>query len=530
MADEQHGDAVDTTEREETPRTVVVTGAAGAVGSQVVRLALARGFQVIGVDRISAKVDASEARYSERIGDLTQRRFCRQAVRGADWVIHTAARNEPGLAYEELEPINVEAVRWLYEAAEDVGATRFVHLSTASLYADRRGVLAEDAELKVASTYAETKEEAERFLRQRKRGELDWVILRPSLVYGPRARAFGTGVLAIPPLLRLFTPYLPSFTGGPRNNWVHAEDVATAALCVAEHPRAVGEIFNVADDMPLSYGEILSATIQAYGLEIGPTMPFPQGLLMSITRFIDTDLVFKAINNAVAPLWQRIQARHGLTGDLRPNVNRALLTYMSGDRVVGCDKLKGLGWEARWPDLREGIAQTVPWYQAERWMPSYKTTTELDDAEGVFGLSYTEQLSGRARWVSAAGEPAQARAMDVELHVTFPNLRQLLARRTAMVEGVLDIEGVAERRLLTGTLEIAAAELMMHYQFAFEDDEGQPYRFVGEKRLSVFRPVTDFAKLSGKIIDARGREVSQVDVSIGLKEGLVRTLTSIRLT
>lgn len=523
-------DPIDTPDAPQTDSserlTVVITGASGAIGSRCVQLAVEAGMEVIAVAREAHTLPEASGPYTTRLGDLTHRHFCHEAVAGADIVIHCAALNDPAMDYESLVPLNVEAVRWLYEAAEDAGARHFVHISTSSLYQARRGVLNEDAEFDTHSNYALTKEEAERYLRSRPSTGLPCTILRPSLSYGPRGRSLGSAVILLPPLLRLFFPYVPALTGGPRNNWVHTTDVARAALFVADRTACFGEIYNVADDTPLSQGEILSAAIQAYGLPIGPTLPFPTGLLPSVTRFLNIDLLFKVLTNILTPLWSRIEQRHGLVGELRLTADRSILTYLGGDRVIGTDKLKALGWKPAWPDLRDGMAETIRWYQERRWVPDYRALShdEIDYSDTIIKLIYKEHFEGRM--TPAHGD--EDVDCTLETTITFPNIKQLFVDREALIEGELTIEGMVERVPVTGTLKVALIGAQMQYQFAFGSDE-HGHRFVGAKKFGLLSVIPDFANLDGTVFDHKGDEVGEARFQIDLKEGLVKTLLSLRL-
>ena len=504
--------------------TWVITGAAGALGSAVVRLAQASGHHVVAVDLPGSAFPETEQPYTIRPGDLTQRRFCRQAVEGATVVVNAAASNLSDAAPEALELLNVEAVRWLYEAAEDAGAARFIQLSSAALYKPRRGVLDEDAETSPTSNYLRTKEEAERFF-SRQRGGLAWTILRPSLIYGPRVRSFGATLLLLPPLLRLFVSYPPSLTGGPRNNWVHVEDVARAVLCVAHHPGAVGEIFNVSDNVPLSSGEILSATIQAYGFDIGPMLQFPHGLLMTSGRLMDLDLLFKTISNLSSGLWQRIVQRHDLSGDLSLTLSRSTLDYISGDRVVGNAKLKALGWSPIVGDLRDGIGETVRWYQDANWLPDYRQIREEDLQDVKFGLSFSERLAGKA----TSSSDRSTSPVTLELEATFPSVRRLILDRCALLEGTIRAESLFGAQPITGTMTFSPTGTLA-YQFGFEGVGGASYRFRGEKRLSLFKPLFDFGVLRGRVSNARGEESAKVELKMGnSRDALKSLLTGIKI-
>ncbi|MEO1272438.1 MAG: hypothetical protein AAFX99_30445, partial [Myxococcota bacterium] len=290
---------------------------------------------------------------------------------------------------------------------------------------------------------------------------------------------------------------------------------------VATHPEALRTIYNVSDDVPLSYGEIMSAAIQAYGLEIGPTIQFPQRLLASLARVLDADIVFRVANNLVSPVWQRIRQHHNLTNNLRPGLDRSLLDYMTGDRVIGNARLKALGWSPRWPDLRKGIPEAVKWYQQAKWLPDFHAIADMEDPPDTrFGLVYNEVLRGTAN---------SDKTVALDLDVAFPNLKNLLVDRTAMLEGSIDLEGLVERRPIKGTVEITPGSGTLTYQFGFDGDDGGGYRFRGEKRLSVFSPLSDFNHLEGRITNSRGEQVALVKVSLSTKDGLAQTLMSLRL-
>ncbi len=500
------------------PLAIAITGAAGAVGRCLVTAAAAAGHRVIAVDQVEADFSGVEG-VEQRLGDLSRRRFCRQAVVGADVVIHAAALNDPGLDYEALSPLNVDAVRWLYEAAEDEGAERFVHLSTAGLYRPGRGVLTEESAIEALSAFTQTKLDAERYLQSRPADGLPWVILRPSLAYGPRCDAFGANLLTVPPLLRMFFAYVPGLTGGARNNWVHVEDIATAAMKVAAHPGLEREIYNVADDTPLAYGEILSSVIQSYGLHIGPTIPFPVALMVALSPFVDSELMLRFLSGLLGPLWKRVEQRHRLTGPLRPNVYRAGLAYLQGDRVTGTDKLKQLGWRPRWPDLREGMGETLRWYQHARWVPDYRALPDEDILEEGVRLWYREGFGLEG-----------ARSGRLEFTITFPDVRKLAFAQDATIEGTVSIEGIADQSPVKGTLKVFKARRDMVYEFTFPSTGGhQSYRFSGRKHLTLLGIVSNFTRLEGNLVNTRGEEIGALSWRMELKEDLTALVRSIRM-
>ncbi len=507
---------------------IAVTGAAGALGAQVVRLAVEAGHEVIAIDKHSANLTEHEAQKVEhRRGDLTSRKFCHEAVQGAQILIHTAARNDPSLSYDKLATINFDAVRWLYDACQAQGVTRFVQVSAASLYVPGRSILTEESEIEPDSAYTHTKADAERFLRSRSVGTPSWTILRPSLMYGPGVRSFGASLLTLPPMLRLLFPYVPGLTGGYRNNWVHVEDLARAALLVAQAPEAERQTYNVADETILSQGEILDAMMQAYGLAVGPTVPMSTNVLANIAPLIDSALVFRAITRLVDPLWNSVVTRHKLENALSPSLHPSGVAYLLGDRMISSDKLRALGWAPQWPDLRTGMADTVRWYQQKGWLPNYQALPGDGEFDEGIGFGLHESLEGRATW--APGVKAEDNFCMLDMDITFPSLRRLPVDQSALLEGTISLDHIAEKAALHGTLSIHKMERRMVYEFGFDGDDETSYRFRGEKNLTILGNIRDFARLPGVIINSRGEEIAQLDLAMDLRPGLGQMIRSLKL-
>jgi hypothetical protein len=221
----------------------------------------------------------------------------------------------------------------------------------------------------------------------------------------------------------------------------------------------------------------------------------------------------------MGPLWKRIEERHGLVGPLRPNVYRAGLAYLQGDRVVVTDALKGLGWSPRWPDLRLGMAETVRWYQRAGWVPDYHALPEEDILEEGIHLSYDEHF--------ACGYDRQG---DLSLTVTFPDVRKLAFGQDASIQGELSIEGLCKKAALKGTLKVFKARRDMLYEFTFCGDDGQGYRFSGRKHLTLLGMVADFARLEGTVVNTRGQETAVLRWRMSLKEDLTALIKSVRMS
>lgn len=262
---------------------VVVTGAAGFVGSHIVDALLDRGDNVVGIDcftdyygRKQKEQNLREAREHPgftlaevdlRTGDLDT------WLDGADAVVNEAAT--PGLLlswdeFERYESCNVSAVHRLIKACQRVKVPRFVQASTSSVYGPvATGV--EASSTRPISPYGVTKLAAEHLLlAHHDMFGFPAVVLRYFSIYGPRQRPDMAYRIFCERLLR-GEPITIYGDGHQSRGNTYVGDCVAATLLAIERGEA-GEVLNIGGGREIELLEAIE--IIADALETTPQIEF----------------------------------------------------------------------------------------------------------------------------------------------------------------------------------------------------------------------------------------------------------------
>lgn len=264
---------------------VLVTGASGFIGPHVVAGLRARGYSVRVAQRRESPVDEGIERVV--IGDLSRPVDWRPAVTGVRHVVHLAglAHAGPGLDESLYRRINTEATLALAEAAQGAGAGRFVYVSSIkALTGAFDGNFSESDPPAPDDAYGRSKLAAEEGLAAL---GLDWISLRPVLVYGPGVKANMASLLK---LARLPIPLPLGGLDAPRSllaieNLVDAILFALTSACPARRS------YTVADPEPVSVAEMIAAMRSGVGRKPG-LLPVPAALLKQAARLAGKEQAF----------------------------------------------------------------------------------------------------------------------------------------------------------------------------------------------------------------------------------------------
>ena len=239
----------------------LVTGAAGYIGSVLVRNLLAKGYHVRGMDNLSFGGESLIGVYNDpdfefMKGDVRNSGDVNKALQGVESVVHLAAIvGDPACAKqpELAEDINWNGARNLYDlCCEMTNVKKFIFASTCSNYGKMPGdgYLNEGSPLKPISLYAELKVKFEKYLLESKtRDDFIPTALRFATVYGlsPRMR-FDLTVNEFTRQVAL-DKELEIYGEQFWRPYCHVEDLAGACICALESDPAKvrHNVFGVGD-------------------------------------------------------------------------------------------------------------------------------------------------------------------------------------------------------------------------------------------------------------------------------------------
>ncbi len=262
---------------------VAVIGATGFVGSHLVPHLVARGHAVIAISRGGGRpADWSDA-VEARAADVT-RDDVASALAGADAAVHLVAipRETGGRRFDE---VNVQGVQRVVAAAERIGLRRLVHLSVLGV--------ADDPKL----AYLHSKWRGEQAVRN---SSLDWVVLRPSLLFGTGDGFFNL----VRTTLRWWSPgvvVIPG-RGDARFQPLSVDDLVMAVEHSLTDADRSGSLYELGGPDWLSYRQIVDAVMSATRmrrLKVG--MPIP--LIGALTSVTDKVLpIFPVSHDQIASL------------------------------------------------------------------------------------------------------------------------------------------------------------------------------------------------------------------------------------
>ena len=262
-------------------KRVVVTGGAGFVGSNIVRQLLTHGASVVVLDDFFTGVEdnlpSGEARLEVVRGSVTDFDVVRGVMKGADVVIHEAARNiivSMRNPREDFE-VNIGGTLNVLLAAGELKTFRVVYASSASVYGNPRYLpINEDDSTNMLSPYSVSKFAGENYCKAFYESYgLSTSVVRYSNVYGVMQRPDN-------PYCGVVSKFFESAMAGesPRihgdgeqtRDFTYVDDVVEATLLAAFTQKADGQVYNVGTGRETSINQLAGLIIKITGAEVQP--------------------------------------------------------------------------------------------------------------------------------------------------------------------------------------------------------------------------------------------------------------------
>ena len=318
---------------------VLVTGATGFIGSNLVNRLIDQGYEVSVLVR-SKRNKILSHKVTQIRGDLTISSSLKKIAKNKDIIFHLAAGlPHHHLSDEQYWAVNVKGLVNLLENCVGENIKRFVHISTVGIYGptSQKGVN-ESSKLKLTDTYSITKfkaeETARRFLKEK---GLPITIIRPTIGYGPGDTR--PGFISLFKLIKKKL-FIPIGSGKNFFHTIYVDNLVDALILAATKKEAIGEDFIIGDEPCPTMGQIIREIALVQNTSI-PPFYIPDNVARFLGKFFD------------------LSGALGLPAPL----NSRRVKFMIENKRFSIDKAKKiLGYKPK-VSLKEGIGRTYRWYR-----------------------------------------------------------------------------------------------------------------------------------------------------------------------
>ena len=263
-------------------KTILITGGAGFIGSNLTEYFLAKGYKVVVLDnfatghRHNLAAVAAHPQFKLIEGDIRNINDCVVAVEGVDYVLHQAALGSVPRSIGDpvtTNDVNVSGFLNMLVAARDAKVKRFVYAASSSTYGDSQGLPKVEGVIgKPLSPYAITKYVNELYAEIfGKAYGLETIGLRYFNVFGPKQDPHGAYAAVIPLFFKAALDGNAPVINGDGNNsrdFTYVDNAVEANLLAlfTTNNNAVNQVYNVACGERTTLNELWSAINQITGV------------------------------------------------------------------------------------------------------------------------------------------------------------------------------------------------------------------------------------------------------------------------
>jgi len=262
---------------------ILITGGNGLLGSNIVHQLNKANYEVVLLLRKNSNRMALKGlKFKVIEGDLSKKEDIELAIRGCDFVIHSAANTAQNGKLQDFEKINIQATENLVNLSKQYNVKRFVFISTANCFTN--GSIDKPGNEESGfmpwlekSFYAQTKYKAQEIvLKEAKINQFPVVVLAPTFLIGERDAKISSGKLIMHALKKKWVFYPP---GG--KSFIDAEYAANAIVNALNNGK-IGESYLLAGEN-ISYKKFFQIIKNKYKNDIIP-IKIPEVILKIIGR------------------------------------------------------------------------------------------------------------------------------------------------------------------------------------------------------------------------------------------------------
>jgi len=243
-------------------QTILITGGAGFIGSNLCEYFLSKGYKVVCLDNFATGHRHNIAPFLENKnftlieGDIRNLEDCQKATEGVDYVLHQAALGSVPRSLKDpitSNAVNVSGFLNMLVAARDAKVKRFVYAASSSTYGDSQGLpKVEEVIGKPLSPYAITKYVNELYADIfSKTYGLETIGLRYFNVFGRKQDPNGAYAAVIPLFVKQFMNHESPVINGDGNysrDFTYIDNVIqmNELAMLSQNPEAINTVYNTA--------------------------------------------------------------------------------------------------------------------------------------------------------------------------------------------------------------------------------------------------------------------------------------------
>jgi UDP-glucose 4-epimerase len=287
---------------------ILVTGAAGFIGSHLTDALLEAGHEVVGFDNLSngklrnleSALERNAFQFAE--GDICDESQVNEIVKGVDVVYHLACLGVRHSIHSPFEnhKVNAEGSLRVLEAARQENVSKYFYISTSEIYGDIKTFPIDEFGLPAPKTvYGSSKLAGENYAYSyHVCYGLQTIITRIFNNYGPRAHYEGDAGEIIPrSIVRMLNGEAPVVfgKGDVTRDFFFVRDTARALVQLMDNEKVVGEIINIGTGTEISMKELMEVLIEEMELKDRMNIRFEEDRPADVPRLWVNPSKFKAL-------------------------------------------------------------------------------------------------------------------------------------------------------------------------------------------------------------------------------------------